>query len=139
MLWFALLMSSLMMVGVLASQHGIDEAVLSSEDLWRADVLVFCIMGGINFVVSFFIPKLLTRLNPQFKQYPENEDILLKLSFLPFLLRLALAEAVTIFGFIAAMSVGKTLLVLPFFGLTLMVFFLSFPRYELFRSWFRRP
>lgn len=133
MLWFAMLFSCGLLLFIQFSRYEFSTD-LSMDDILRPDVLLFVVMGFMNAFASWFLPKLIAKASGKKLPPPQNEGDVLKRAIAPFIIRLALAEAVTLMGFAAANLQEKSLLMLPFVFITLMIFLLSFPSYAFLRD-----
>ncbi len=71
----------------------------------------------------------------QMMQAASPEDRALMALYVPFLLRLALVEAVALFGFVVAQTAQSAPLAVPFFAASLGVFVMNFPKEDKVDKW----
>lgn len=133
MLWFSMLVACGFFFFIQFMKNGLSTD-LNSSDIVRPDVLLFVVMGLVNAVASWILPKLIAKAACKKLPPVRNEAEVLKRAFAPLIIRLALAEAVTLMGFVAAEMQSKTIIMLPFMLITLMIFLLSFPTYAFLRD-----
>lgn len=123
-------------LAILATSKGLYPEQLSADDFARAEFFIFAFMAIINAVVGYMLPKFLVKGSLRGRTL-KNEVEVLQVTFPAMIIRLAIIEAVSLFGFVAAMQAEKGAMIFPFTFLAILLFLLSYPRYELLRSWTR--
>jgi hypothetical protein len=98
--------------------------------------LVSCILAVVSFAMSFIFPKLLFVRSPAFKKLSRSstDDQIIITSFVPFLMRLAFAESVSLAGFLAAENSKNTAAIIPFSAAAMFIFIINFPTIDYFRK-----
>ena len=109
-------------------------ALTLMPDLGNPQQLVMVAMAIIVFVLSWVMPMfLLKKTNfkkegiPSLSSEPLSVPDLIKKTFVPLILRFAMLESVSLFGFILATQSQTPAKMLPFLALSVLSYFRSFP------------
>ncbi len=135
MLWGLMFFTPVIFFIILYSQYGMGSGSFEREDFEQPQVLMFVILALANATASWFLPTFILRSVAKKLPAAKSEDELFKRSFPPYIISLALAEAVSLMGFVAANMIEKTMLIIPFVLLTATIFLARFPTNTLFRNW----
>lgn len=122
---------------ILFAQIGIEDGELGVGDFFRPATIILSIIAAANAVMSWFFPLFaLTSLAKKFPSTNTDKDYLSR-SFVPFVISLAFAEAVSLMGFVAALMIQKAILMLPYMLVATLIFLLRYPSLSLFQQWNR--
>lgn len=136
--WGLMFFTPVILFFILYSQYGMGSGVLIQEDFVEPQVLMLAILALANASMSWFFPAFILRSVAKKMPAAESERELLKRSFPPYVVSLALAEAVSVMGFVASHMTEKTIVMVPFVLLMAVIFLARFPTYALFRNWHRK-
>lgn len=137
LIWWALLMGQGILFLILFAQIGIEDGELGVGDFFRPATIILSIIAAANAVMSWFFPLFaLTSLAKKFPSTNTDKDYLSR-SFVPFVISLAFAEAVSLMGFVAALMIQKAILMLPYMLVATLIFLLRYPSLSLFQQWNR--
>lgn len=126
-IWFMLLLSSCLICW-LAYNDEVVNGVNVPFDLIVGDRINQVLFAQSIFltILCFILPKFIGR-------YTKGPSRTAR-GFAPLIVRLSFAEAISILGFVCSIRIHSTTVMIPFAGLSLLLFLLSFPTRELMES-----
>lgn len=137
-LWLAMTSSQVMMAVMSVSQNPFDMGAIKSDLLETPQTQFFVGLAALNFILSWVIPKIILKTTTKSFEVSQGERSLFKVCFPAFIVRMALAESITLFGFVLSAQIKNAAILVPFISVAMLVTFLTFPTDLLFRSWVKK-
>ena len=137
-MWLAMISSQVMMVVLSITQSPFQIDEIKNDLLETPQTQFFLGTATLNFILAWVLPRIILKTSQ--KNYDPNlgEKTLLKTCLVPFLVRLAMAESVTLLGFVLSSQVKNAAILLPFVAAAMLIMFLTYPSGLLFRSWVKK-
>lgn len=132
-MWGALLWSLFLFVYLVYTRAADLDAALVNEAFLPGGQshAVFVVMSTTILVMAFVMPRFM------FRQNTSRQGTLptVRMLFVPWVARMALAESIALLGFILGQQAGNLRVAIPFFGLTLLIYALHFPSESNVAKW----
>jgi hypothetical protein len=138
-IWFALFCSIGLFVFLAATSAPLSFPNLVGDVSAQPVVFVFALMAIVNILVALQLPALILKIEIKKRGVPSTDDQILKLAFMPYVIRLALYEAAVLFGFLGSIFLKNSAFMLPIAVLVLVLFLLSRPEIATLKRMMRLP
>ncbi|MEO5667849.1 MAG: hypothetical protein ABIR96_07320 [Bdellovibrionota bacterium] len=130
-IWATMLGSQVILLHVLKNYPSIVDvgapAGSPSSPISNAQILPFYAVALVDVAASFIVPRMLYRsLLKQGTKFP---------IYTPYIVRLALTEAIGLLGFVAGTMMTSFTVAIPFFVVSILLYLKMFPSDSRFREW----